>query len=319
MPIPPEASNRLLTVAVPIFNEAECLPALLTRLLAIQTRIPGYRLEVIFVNDGSTDGTSLLLDRACAAHSNVKALHFSRNFGHQAALTAGLDFAEGDHVCVIDADLQDPPEIIPDMLEKAQEGFDCVYGQRCQRAGETWFKKTTAALFYRLLSTICGVKIPLDTGDFRILSKRQVRAFRKVREPHRFIRGLVPWLGFRSTPFLYVRQERYAGETKYPFFKMLRFAMDAILSFSNMPLRISTLLGLGMTCVSTLGMLVVLYLKFFTTRTVPGISAVIFLILLTAGVQYIILGMLGEYIGRIFEQGKERPLYIIATTSNLER
>jgi dolichol-phosphate mannosyltransferase len=307
----------LLTIVVPVFNEAECFPTLLARLLALQPRLPGFQLEILFVNDGSSDGSDQLLEAAARAHANVKTIHFSRNFGHQAALTAGLDHATGDYVCVIDADLQDPPEIVPDMLQRALEGFDVVYGQRRERAGETWFKKASAALFYRILSSICGVNIPVDAGDFRLVSRRLVQAFRLVREPHRFIRGLVPWVGFRSTAFLYDRHVRHAGTTKYPFSKMLRFATDAILSFSNVPLRISTYLGLCLTGFSIVGILIVLYLRLFTTFTVPGISAVICLILGIGGAQFVILGLLGEYVGRIFEQGKGRPLYIVAASSNL--
>jgi dolichol-phosphate mannosyltransferase len=312
-PIPPS-----LSIVVPIYNEAECFGALLARLLALAPTLPGATLEIIFVNDGSSDGTDLLLEDAARAHPMVRVLHFSRNFGHQAALTAGFDHANGDYVCIIDADLQDPPEIIPDMLARAREGFDVVYGQRRQRAGESWFKKASAALFYRLLSGICRVKIPVDAGDFRLVSRRVVTAFRRVREPHRFIRGLVPWVGFRSTAFLYDRHERFAGQTKYPLSKMVRFAMDAILSFSNVPLRISAYIGLGMTCFSAIGIVIMVYLRLFTTFTVPGISLVICLILLTGGVQFIILGLLGEYIGRIFEQGKHRPLYIVASSANLD-
>jgi dolichol-phosphate mannosyltransferase len=307
-----------LSVVVPIYNEVDCFPALLERLLALVPRIAPDTMEILFVNDGSTDGTDTLLVEAAERHPIVKVLHFSRNFGHQAALTAGLDYADGDFVCIIDADLQDPPEIIPDMLQRAREGFDIVYGKRRQRAGETLFKRATAALFYRLLGLMCGVEIPKDTGDFRVVTRRVVEAFRRMREKHRFIRGMVPWLGFRSTPFLYDRQHRAAGTTKYSLTKMIRFAMDAMLSFSNFPLRFATILGLLMTAVSAVGMIVDVYLRFFTRYAIPGISAVIFLILLTTGVQCIILGMIGGYIGRIFEETKHRPLYIVAATANVE-
>lgn len=315
-PQPPE--RTLLSIVVPVFNEAECFGALLDRLLALKPQLRGTRCEIIFVNDGSSDGTDLLLEDAANTHPEVKVLHFSRNFGHQIAVTAGLDVAEGDYVCIIDADLQDPPEIVPAMLEKAREGYDVVYGQRHARPGETWFKRASAKAFYRLLSAICGVKIPIDTGDFRLISRRVVLALRKVREPHRFIRGLVPWVGFRSVAFPYDRHERYAGTTKYPFMKMFRFAMDAALSFSKLPLQVSTFIGLGMTLFSIIGILIMIYLRLFTTFTVPGISLVICVVLMTGGVQFIILGLLGEYIGRIFEQGKQRPLYIIAARSNLD-
>lgn len=309
----------LLSIVVPIYNEEECFSSLLERLLALQGKIEGFDLELLLVNDGSYDGTSGLLEVAASRHPCVRVIKFSRNFGHQAALTAGLDYADGEYVCMIDADLQDPPEIIPDMLVLARQGYDVVYGKRRNRSGETWFKKTSASLFYRLLTMICRVEIPTDTGDFRLVNHRVVKVFRRLRETHRFVRGLVPWVGFQSTAFLYDRQERHAGTTKYPFFKMVRFAMDAILSFSNMPLRISTFVGLGMTVLSLLGMVVVLFLKLFTKYTVPGVSAVLFLVLFTSGVQFIILGLMGEYIGRIFEQVKQRPLYLISSTSNLNQ
>lgn len=310
-------ATGLLSIVVPIYNEEACFPVLLDRLLALHGRLNGLDLELLFVDDGSRDGTSRLLEAAAARHPSVKVIAFSRNFGHQAALTAGLDYAEADYVCVIDADLQDPPEIIPEMLALAQQGYDVVYGKRRERAGETAFKKTSASFFYRFLTAICRVDIPTDTGDFRLVSRRVVTAFRQMRETHRFVRGMVPWVGFQSTAFLYDRCERFAGTTKYPFFKMVRFATDAILSFSNFPLRVSTYVGLCMTALSLLGMIVVLYLRLFTRFTVPGVSAVLFLVLLMGGVQFIILGVMGEYIGRIFEQVKQRPLYVIAATSNL--
>ena len=311
-------SRPTLSVVVPIFNESDCFPQLFARLLELRPRLEPDTLEILFVNDGSTDGTDLLLEDAAKTCPIVKVLHFSRNFGHQAALTAGLDYADGHFVCIIDGDLQDPPEIIPDMLARAREGFDIVYGQRRQRTGDTIFKRATAAAFYRLLAIMCRVEIPVDTGDFRLVTRRVVEAFRRMRESHRFIRGMVPWLGFRSSAFLYDRQQRAAGETKFPLMKMLHFAMDAMLSFSNLPLRLATVLGVLMTSASVMGMIVILYLRLFTRYTVPGISAVIFLILLTAGVQCIILGMIGGYIGRIFEETKHRPLYIVATTTNVE-
>lgn len=311
------SARLLLSIVVPIFNEEECFPALLKRLLALRPRLGDCDLDLLFINDGSSDGTALLLEKAAKNEQCVKVIHLSRNFGHQSALTAGIDYAGGDYVCIIDGDLQDPPEIIPEMLAVAQEGYDVVYGKRRSRTGDTWFKRSTATLFYRILTKICGVDIPTDTGDFRLVSRRLVVAFRQLRETHRFIRGMVPWVGFRTTAFPYDRRERHAGSTKYPFFKMAHFAMDAMLSFSNLPLRVSTFLGLGMTTLSLLGMGIVVFLRLFTTYTVPGVSAVLFLALLTSGVQFIILGMLGEYVGRIFEQTKQRPLYFVAQATNL--
>ena len=311
------STSGLLSIVVPICNEKECFPLLLQRLMALTGRLKGHELELIFVNDGSNDGTASLLNEAATQSRCVKIIHFSRNFGHQAALTAGFDHADGDFVCVIDADLQDPPELIPDMLLLALQGYDVVYGKRRNRSGESWFKKTTASLFYKFLTTVCRVDIPTDTGDFRLVSRRVVQSLRKLREAHRFVRGLVPWVGFRSTALLYDRQDRHAGYTKYPFVKMVHFATDAILSFSNFPLRVSTFVGLGMTALSLVGIIAVLYLRLFTTFTVPGISAVLCLMLLISGIQFIILGMMGEYIGRIYEQTKGRPLYLVASTSNI--
>jgi glycosyltransferase involved in cell wall biosynthesis len=310
-------AHEYLSIVVPVYNEEGCFPELLRRLSGVRIALAPQPVEMIFVNDGSSDGTPRLLDETASKNDFVKVIHFSRNFGHQAALTAGLDRADGEFVCVIDADLQDPPEIIPAMLRRAQEGFDIVYGQRRSRHGETFFKKATAALFYRLLQRICGVRIPADTGDFRLMRREAVLAFRTMRESHRFIRGMIAWVGFRSTPFLYDRQQRHAGSTKYPFVKMLRFAMDAIFSFSNLPLRISTYIGLTMTFLAILGLLVVVYLRAFTTYTVPGISAVLCVVLLSGGIQFLILGAIGEYVSRIYEQTKQRPLYVVARTSNL--
>ncbi|MEI8138463.1 MAG: glycosyltransferase family 2 protein [bacterium] len=311
------AHSRSLSVVVPVYNESECFQPLLTRLLSLRDRLRDVELEYIFVDDGSNDGTTVLLATAANEYSCVKMILLSRNFGHQAALTAGVDRADGDWVCIIDGDLQDPPELIPEMLAKASEGYDIVYAQRRSRDGETRFKKATASLFYRLITVLCKIEIPPDTGDFRLVSRRAILAFRQMRETHRFIRGMVPWLGFRSAPFLYDRQARYAGSTKWPIRKMLHFAMDALFSFSNFPLRLAVFLGCGMTVFSFIGLLVILYFRFMTTFYVPGISAVIFLILLTSGMHFVVLGIFGEYIGRIFEQSKQRPLYIIAATANL--
>lgn len=308
-------SQRTLSVVVPVFNEVECLPTLIERLLALKPRLGGYELELLFVNDGSTDGSADLLDTASHDHQ-VAVLHLSRNFGHQAALSAGVDYATGDYVCVIDADLQDPPELIPEMLEKAQRGYDVVYAQRRSRGGESWFKKASAAAFYRALSASCGIAIPVDTGDFRLMSRRVVDVLKTMRETHRFIRGMVPWTGFRSAAFLYDRQPRHAGSTKYPLVKMLRFGLDAILSFSVTPLRLATLLGLLMTAFSFAGLIGVVTLRLFTSHHVPGISAVIFVVFLTSGIQNVLLGVASEYTARVYEQVKDRPNYIVAAAVN---
>lgn len=317
--LPTAADSGSLTIVVPVYNEEQCLPILFERLLKLMDQLAPRPVTVLFVDDGSTDRTPALIDEAASAHACFGVIHLSRNFGHQSALTAGLDHAAGDFVCVIDADLQDPPEIIPDMLQVAIAGADIVYGRRRTRRGETVFKKATAAIFYRLLSRVCGVDIPQDAGDFRLMRREVVVAFRLMRESHRFVRGMIAWAGFRSVAFPYDRHERHAGATKYPFAKMLKFAMDAIFSFSNLPLRMSTYLGLTMTGLATIGILTVVCLRLFTTYTVPGISAVLCVTMFIGGVQFMILGVIGEYISRIYEQTKARPLYLIARTMNVEQ
>jgi len=247
----------------------------------------------------------------------VKIISLSRNFGHQIAITAGIDLASGDYVAVIDGDLQDPPELIADMYRKALTGFDVVYGKRLKRAGETIFKKVTAAAFYRFLNYMCEIDIPTDTGDFRLMSRKVVDAFKQMRERHRFVRGMVPWLGFKSAPLEYDRAERFAGETKYPLSKMLAFATNAILSFSSKPLTMAIRLGFLTIFVGLIGATYMLYLKLFTSIPVPGLTAVLLSIVLFSGVQILLIGIVGEYISRIFEESKGRPLYLVAETINI--
>src|SRR5207248_383587 len=232
------ASDMDLSIVIPVFNEVEVLPALLTSLSRVMNAKP-YSYEIIFIDDGSTDGTTDLLRHTANESSNVKVLFFSRNFGHQAAITAGLDFAQGDAVVVMDADLQDPPEILPRMVELFEEGYDVVSPKRLGREGETWFKRWTAALFYRLLARMADRRLAADVGDFRLFSRRAVLAIRSFREQHRFMRGLIAWLGLKEAILPFERQPRAAGETKYPFWKMLRFAWTAVSSFSALPLRLS--------------------------------------------------------------------------------
>ena len=302
-----------LDVIVPVFNEQDCLPELFRRLLTLRAAVP-WKVRLILVDDGSTDATPSMLAQFAQENDHVVAIFLSRNFGHQAAVTAGLDAADADWVAIIDADLQDPPELIEPMVRRAMDGFDVVYGLREHRRGETWFKRVSAALFYRALSEMCKVPIPRDTGDFRVLERAVVRSLVTLREQHRFIRGMVPWLGFRSTPFPYQRDARFAGETKYPFVKMVRFALDAIFSFSSYPLRFATLLGIAMSGVGALLGLLLVFLRLFTPYTVPGITAVIVTFVVMIGVQNIILGIMGEYLGRLFEEGKHRPLYVVQRT-----
>jgi len=308
----------LLSIVVPVFNEEESISETVRRLLSLQeTLSPELGTELLLVDDGSQDQSLALIRELAQRHGSIKVISFSRNFGHQIAITAGIDLSEGDYVAVIDADLQDPPELIADMYRLAQTGFDVVYGKRRSRAGESAFKKVTAAAFYRLLNYMCDVDIPSDTGDFRLMSRRVVNAFKLLREQHRFVRGMIPWLGFRAAPLIYDRLERYAGHTKYPLGKMLAFAANAILSFSRKPLTLAIRLGMATILAGMLGGAYMLYLKLFTSIPVPGLTAILLSIVLFSGVQILLIGLIGTYIARIFDETKGRPLYIIAETINL--
>ncbi|MFT7219334.1 MAG: glycosyltransferase involved in cell wall biosynthesis [Candidatus Azotimanducaceae bacterium] len=301
-----------MDVIVPIFNEEDCLDELFKRLLALRERLKGrVDVQLLFVNDGSSDRSLELLEQLTSGNGFVRFVSFTRNFGHQLAVSAGLDHATADFVAIVDADLQDPPEVIEGMLDVALTGVDVVYGQRRARGGEGFFKKMTASMFYRTLSFLCDTNIPVDTGDFRVISRRVVDELKKMHESQRFLRGMIPWLGFRSSAFLYDRDERFAGETKYPFVKMVRFAMDAIFSFSRKPLDYATYIGVAATSIATLGGLYLLYLKIFTEQIVPGITAVILTVILMGGLQVFIVGVIGQYIARIFEETKNRPLYVV--------
>ena len=307
-----------ITVVVPVFNEEESIQETINRLDSVRDRcIAAVEFEFVFVDDGSKDRSLELMREACTVRPYVKIVSLSRNFGHQIAITAGLDHATGDYVAVIDADLQDPPELIFEMYELALTGYDVVYGKRRRRAGETWFKKITAAVFYRLMRSMCEIDIPTDTGDFRIMSRRAVDAFKNMRERHRFIRGMVPWLGFKSAPLEYDRAERFAGETKYPLKKMVLFATNAILSFSSKPLTLAVRLGLLTIFAGMLGASYMLYLKLFTNIVVPGLTAILLTMVIFGGIQILLIGLVGEYIARIFDEVKGRPLYLIDEKINI--
>jgi len=308
----------LLSIVVPVFNEEESITETVRRLLVLQQKLSSeLAVELVFVDDGSKDASLSLLRSIAEKSPNVKVISFSRNFGHQIAITAGIDVCTGDYVAIIDADLQDPPELIEDMYRLAQSGFDVVYGKRRGRAGETVFKKITAAAFYRVLSYMCEIDVPSNTGDFRLMSRRVVDAFKQLRERHRFVRGMVPWVGFKATSLEYDRAERYAGETKYPLRKMLAFAVNAILSFSKKPLTMASNLGFITILVGTVWGTYILYFKLFTNIPVPGLTAVLITIVIFSGVQILLIGIVGQYIARIFEEVKGRPLYLVAETINL--
>ena len=338
-------SRPTLSLVLPIYNEEEIIPELGRRLTAFfddldsenltaSPQEPGGRTsapaaagrparvgdawEVIFVNDGSRDRSLTLLGALAATDPRYKVLSFARNFGHQMAITAGIDRAEGDAVVVMDADLQDPPEVVKEMLVRWREGFDVVYAVRSKRHGESWFKRSTAALFYRLLRAMLGgVSIPADAGDFRLMGRPVVLTMRALREQHRFVRGMVAWVGFRQTAVTYERPARFAGETKYPFRKMLRFAVDCITSFSTVPLRIAIWLGVIAGMIALAGGVWAIYVKLFGQGVVPGWTTIMILVSGGSSAQLLMTGILGEYVGRIYEEVKRRPLYVVRDEINL--
>jgi glycosyltransferase involved in cell wall biosynthesis len=304
-----------LSVVIPVFNEEETIPELDRRLHSFFAEL-GETWEVIFVDDGSRDASARMLQELAEKESRYKVISFARNFGHQIAITAGMDRAEGESVVVMDADLQDPPEIVRDMLARWRQGFDVVYAVRQRRLGETWFKRISAAIFYRIFRAMLGFDVMLDAGDFRLMSRQVVLTLRSLRERHRFIRGLVGWVGFRQSSVSYTRHERFAGVTKYPLRKMLSFAFDGITSFSTLPLRTATWLG------AFAGLLAMglgawaFYVKIFGKSTVPGWTTIMILVALGSSAQLIMIGILGAYIGRIYEEVQRRPLYTVAKEVN---
>jgi polyisoprenyl-phosphate glycosyltransferase len=306
-----------LSVVVPMYNEEEVIETTYRRLTSVLETI-GETYELVLVNDGSRDRTAEIVRSLCASDPRVKLVDFSRNFGHQIAVTAGMDYASGRAVVLIDADLQDPPELIPEMVARWREGYDVVYGKRTVRKGETWFKKVTAAAFYRLLRSLTSVNIPLDTGDFRLMDRKVSDTLSSMRENSRFIRGMVSWAGFRQTYVEYVREERFAGETKYPLTKMIRLSLDAITSFSTKPLKLAGILGFLLSAAGFIYLLIVLYQRLFTDSTQPGWTSLIVISLLFHGITLSLLGVLGEYIGRTYEEAKRRPLYVVADRVNFE-
>jgi dolichol-phosphate mannosyltransferase len=299
-----------LSVVVPCFNERETLPELHRRVSDVCRANVGRNYEMVLVNDGSTDGTWDLLASLAARDPHVVAVNLSRNHGHQLALSAGLHLCRGERVFILDCDLQDPPELLGAMMARMDDGCDVVYGQRTRRAGETAFKKASAHLFYRLLGRLADVDIPPDTGDFRLMSRRAVDQLNAMPEQHRFIRGMVSWMGLRQEPLPYERAARFAGETKYPLGKMIRFAVDAITGFSIRPLRLATWLGLFFSLASMALMTYVLTAYFFG-QTINGWTSLTLIILMVSAVQFILMGVLGEYVGRLYVEAKKRPLFIV--------
>ena len=300
-----------LSVVVPCFNEEACLAALHERLSAAARAAVGEEYEIVLVNDGSRDASWTIMQGMAAADRHVVAVNLSRNHGHQLALTAGLDLCRGDVILIIDADLQDPPELLSDMMKTMREqGADVVYGVRRSRSGETAFKRATAHGFYRLLSRATEVDIPLDAGDFRLMSRRALDALLAMPEQARFIRGMVAWIGFRQLPFAYDRQERFAGETKYPLKKMLRFALDALTGFSSAPLKLASHAGLWLSFGSVILILYIAY-AWATGRNIQGWTSLMLVVVVLGAIQMFVLALMGEYIGRLYNEAKRRPLYIV--------
>jgi polyisoprenyl-phosphate glycosyltransferase len=305
----PHAESPLLSVVVPVYNEAEIVDELVRRL---HSALAGAgRYELVFVDDSSSDGSWERLAELAATDPHMRLLRLSRNFGHQVALTAGLDAARGDAIVTMDGDLQDPPEVIPALVARWQEGYDVVYAVRTEREGEGLFKRGTAAGFYWVLKKVAPIEIPAQAGDFRLLSRRAARALAQMPERARFLRGMSSWIGYRQIGVPYRRDARYAGETKYPARKMLRFATDAITSFSSAPLRLVSGIGLVFVVFCAGYLAYTVYVKAFTNQAVQGWTTVVVLVLLLGGVQLVSLGIVGTYIARIFDESKGRPLYLV--------
>ncbi len=300
-----------LSIVVPCYNEHECLAALHDRLSKAAGAVAGDDYELVLVNDGSTDGSWEIMRDLAAADPRLVAVNLSRNHGHQLALTAGLDLCRGDTVLIIDADLQDPPELLGEMMQMmADEAADVVYGVRVVRTGETPFKRATAHAFYRMLARATEVDIPVDAGDFRLISRRALDALLAMPEQARFIRGMVAWIGFRQVPFPYRRDQRFAGTTKYPLRKMIRFALDALTGFSSAPLKLASHAGLWLSVGSVLVMLYI-FAGWLSGRAIPGWTSLMLIVVVIGAVQMFVLGLMGEYIGRLYSQAKQRPLYIV--------
>ena len=304
-------NKKLLSIIIPCFNEEEVISETFKRILKIASEIKYLDIEIIFIDDGSKDLTPVLLQNFVNKENFVKAIFLSRNFGHQIAVTAGLDASKGDAVVIIDADLQDPPEVIHEMILEWEKGYDVVYGKRIDRKGESIFKKLTAKIFYRVLNMLSDVYIPLDTGDFRLISKNVVQNLKQMPEKDRFLRGMISWVGFRQTAIKYHRDKRFAGVSKYPLRKMLKFASDGILSFSTKPLQISIGLGMVSSFLSLLVICYALFLRIFTNIWVEGWTALMIAVLFIGGIQLLCIGILGNYIGRIYDESKNRPLYLV--------
>jgi dolichol-phosphate mannosyltransferase len=298
------------SIIAPIYNEVDNLPELYRRVKEVMDST-GEEWELVLVDDGSTDGSTDVIRELGEKDKRVRPVIFARNFGHQIAITAGWDYARGDAVVIIDADLQDPPEVVLEMAKKWKEGYEVVYAVRAEREGESWFKLWTASLFYRIIYRITDVEIPLDTGDFRLMDRKVVEVMKSMRERHRFPRGMSAWVGFKQIGVEYKRMAREAGETKYPFRKMLKLAINAVTGFSYFPLQVATIIGFIAAGIAILAIPVVAYMRMTGSQAFFGQATTLIAVLFLGGVQLISLGILGEYIGRLYDEAKGRPLYIV--------
>lgn len=303
-----------LSIIIPIYNEQGNIDRLINRLKGVIAQL-NVTCEYVFINDGSKDDSINIIKNLAAIDPSVKFINFSRNFGHQIAVTAGLDKCIGERIVIIDADLQDPPELIIDMYKKMDEGFEVVYAKRAARKGESWMKKFTARMFYRILKSITSVNIPVDTGDFRIMDRKIVDVLKQMPEQQKFLRGQISWIGFNQTYVEYERDERFAGETGYTYKKMIRFALDGITSFSNFPLKFATICGFVVSGIAFLVMLYALYARFISRDYIEGWTSIIISVLFLGGIQLISIGIIGEYISRLSSNVRNRPLYIINDTN----
>ncbi len=306
-----------LSVVIPVYNEEAVIPMSFSHIYSVLSDLQ-VSFEIIFVNDGSSDKSRFLIESLAQHHNEVRLINFSRNFGHQSAITAGLRYAKGEAIVMMDADLQDPPELIPSMIQKWKNGYDIVYAKRISRIGENWFKKATAALFYRTLSFFADVKIPVDVGDFRLIDRKVCDVLNQFNERHRYLRGLSVWVGFKQGDVPFIRQKRAEGNTKFSLYKMIQFALDAISSFSIKPLRLAAYIGFILSFIGFVYLGVVLYEKMVTGQTIQGWASLVSILLVSHGIMFIILGIMGEYIGRIYEEVKNRPHYIVESTIGID-
>ena len=309
--------RKLISWIIPCFNEEEVIIKSLNEIIKVSDSIINYQWELIIVDDGSIDNTSELVRTFTNNKFDIHLIQFSRNFGHQQAVQAGLDHCKGNAAIIIDADLQDPPHLAKKMINKWENGFHVVYGKRVKRIAENKFKILTAFLFYRLLNFLSGISIPNDTGDFRLIDREVIDVLKSMPEKGRFIRGLISWIGFRQTSIKYRRNKRVAGSTKYSIRKMISLALEGLTNFSRRPLRLATFLGFFFSIISFIGIIYVLYVRLFTLTWVPGWAAILLVILLSSGIQMICIGILGEYIGNIFFESKNRPLYVLSSRQKI--